>query len=62
MSEISVGSPKRSGGILKGVNSASDEWMAHIVRSSWRDRITNPMSCFSRKGFYDLSVQSIIND
>ena len=37
-------------------------WLVRIVRPGWRDRILNPVTFFSRKGFYALNVQCIVDD
>lgn len=63
MSRVSVGFSQRFNGILKGAIGAIDGWLVCIVRPSfWRDGIKNPASFFSRKGFYALNVQVIVDD
>ena len=62
MAKVSHGFSKRSRGIFKGAIGALDGWVVRIVRPGWRDKIKNPMSFFSRKGFYALNVQCIVDD
>ena len=62
MSKVSVGFSKRSKGLLIGAIGAIYGWLVRIVRPGWRDRITNPVTFFSRKGFYALNVQCIVVD
>ena len=60
MSKVSAGFSKRSNGLLIGAIGAIDGWLVRIVRPGWRDRIVNPVTFFSRKGFYALNVQCIV--
>ena len=60
---MSNGFSKRSNGVLVGAIGAIDGWLVRIQRPSFRsDRIINPVSFFSRKGFYALNVQCIVDD
>ena len=62
MSKVSKGFSKRSNGVLIGAIGAIDGWLVRIVRPDWRDLILNPVSFFSRKYFYSLNVQCIVDD
>ena len=63
MARVSAGFSKRSNGVLIGAIGAIDGWLVRIVRPSWfRDRIKNPTTFFSRKGFFALNVQCIVDD
>ena len=63
METTSEGFSKRSDGILKGAIGALDGWLVRIQRPSlWRDGVLNVTSFFSRKGFYALNVQVIVDD
>ena len=63
MARVSAGFLKRSYGIIKGAIGAIDGWLVRIVRPSFRvDEIKNIVSFFSRKGFYGLNVQFIVDD
>ena len=62
MAKVSAGFSKRSNGLLIGAIGAIDGWLVRIVRPGWRDRIVNPVTFFSRKGFYALNVQCIVDD
>jgi len=62
MSRVSAGFSKRSNGVLIEAIGAIDGWLVRIVRPGWRDLILNPVSFFSRKGFYALNVQCIVDD
>ena len=49
--------------MLIGAIGAIDGWLVRIVRPSWfRDKIKNPTTFFSRKGFFALNVQCIVDD
>ena len=62
MSKVSNGFSRRSNGVLKGAISAIDGWLVRITKPSYRyDRIINPVSVFSCKGFYALNVQCIVD-
>ena len=63
MKSVSHGFSKRSNGILKGAVGAIDGWLVRIGKPSmYRDGMKNPTSFFSRKGFYALNVQVIVDD
>jgi hypothetical protein len=52
----------RSGGILAGVIGALDGWLVKIECPSLKkDGVENPGGYFSRKGFYALNVQAIVD-
>lgn len=52
----------RSGGILAGVVGALDGWLVKIECPSMKkDGVENPGGYFSRKGFYALNVQAIVD-
>ena len=63
MSRVSDGFSKRSNGVLKGAIGAIDGWLVCIVCPSFfQDSIINTTTFFSRKGFYALNVQVIVDD
>ena len=63
MAKVSAGFSRRSHGVLQGAIGAIDGWLVRIVRPSLtRDGIKNVMNFFSRKGFYALNVQCIVDD
>ena len=48
---------------MKGAIGAIDGWLVRIVRPRFNlDGIKNATSFFSRKGFYALNVQAIVDD
>ena len=61
MSKVSRGFSKRSNGVLIGAIDALDGWLVCVVRPGFRDFVTNPVSFFSKKGFYALIVQCIVD-
>ena len=62
MKRVAIGFSRQSGGILKGAIGAIDGWLVKITRPwKFRDGITNPASFFSRKGFYALNVQCMVD-
>ena len=63
MACISDGFSNCSYGILKGAIGATAGWLVRIVRPLFRvNVIKNIVSFFSRKGFYGLNVQIIVDD
>ena len=63
MRQVAVGFSKRSNGVLRGAIGAIDGWLVKIQRP-WkiRDNVSDPASFFSRKGFYALNVQCMVDD
>ena len=61
MAKVSKGFAKRSDGVLVGAIGAIDGWLVRIICPGMRDLIMNPVSFFSRKGFYALNVQCIVD-
>ena len=60
MEKVSRCFVKRSNCVLKGV---IDYWIVRIVRHSrMRDGVRYPTIFFSRKGFFSLSIQCIVDD
>ena len=62
MENGSKGFAKRSNGVLVGAIGAIDGWLVRIVRPGFKDSIMNPVAFFSRKGFFALNVQCIVDD
>ena len=63
MQKVSDGFSKRSNGVFKGGIGALDGWLVRIIRPGWRrDGYRNITAFFSRKGFYALNVQVIVDD
>ena len=63
MENASLGFSQRSHGVLKGAIGAIDGWLVRIRRPScYHDGIKSPITFFSRKGFYALNVQCIVDD
>ena len=59
---VSNGFSRRSEGILRGAIGAIDRWLVKIQHPSEnKDNISNLSSFFSRKGFYALNVQTIVD-
>lgn len=62
LDRVSKGFSKRSNGVLIGAIGAIDGWLVKIKRPSiTKDNIKNIVGFFSRKGFYALNVQCIVN-
>ena len=63
LQHVSQGFSKRSNGLLKGAIGAIDGWLIKIQRPTFtRDGITHSKSFFSRKGFYALNVQCVVDN
>ena len=62
MKDVSNGFSIRSNGLLVGAIGAIDGWLVRIVKPSmYKDGQQNPTSFYSRKGFYALNVQCIVD-
>ena len=62
LNRVSVGFSQRSNGVLIGAIGAIDGWLVKIKRpTSTLDKIRNVVGFFSRKSFYALNVQCIVN-
>ena len=63
MKKVSQGFARRSNGVLRGAIGAIDGWLVKIQRP-WvnRDNVKDPASFFSRKGFYALNIQCMVDD
>ena len=62
MKKVSDGFSQRSNGILKGAIGAIDGWLVRITKPlKNRDGVRNPSTFFSRKGFYALNVQCMVD-
>ena len=63
MARVSHGFSKRYNGVLKGIIGTIDGWLVKIRRPNlYFDGATNPVPYFSRKGYYALNVQCIVDD
>ena len=62
MARVSDGFQKRSNGLLAAAIGAIDGWFVKITRPSKRlDNIKKCCGCISRKGFYTLNLQCIVD-
>ena len=62
MKSVSNGFSQRSNGVLKGAIGAIDGWLVKIHRPLvYRDQVKSPSTFFSRKGFYALNVQCMVD-
>ena len=62
LSRVNEGFSRRSNGILTGTIGAIDVLLVKITRPSFKlDNLKNIVGFFSRKGFYALNVQCIVN-
>ena len=60
---MSLGFSTRSNGVLAGAIGAIDGWLVKITRPYFsRDGVNNPSTFFSRKGFYALNVQCMVDN
>ena len=63
MNRVSNGFSQRSNGVLNGAIGALDGWLVKIRRPyQYMDGKTNPVPFYSRKGYYALNVQFIVDD
>lgn len=61
MNEVALQFARGSGGVMGGCIRAIDGWIVKIVRPSKRDNVMDPKSFYSRKGFFGISVQAIVD-
>ena len=62
LERVSRGFSARSNGVLKGAIGAIDGWLVKIVKpNSLSDKVKNIVGFFSRKGFYALNVQCVVD-
>jgi len=61
MNEVALQFARGSGGVMGGCIGAIDGWIVKIVRPSKRDNVMDPKSFYSRKGFFGISVQAIVD-
>jgi hypothetical protein len=52
---------RSSGGVINGCIRALDGWIVKINKPMKSDGVSNPKSFYSRKGFYGISVQAIVD-
>ena len=63
LTKVSLGFSSRSNGVLVGAIGAIDGWLVKITRPNkrWDDHVKNVSGFFSRKGFYALNVQCLVD-
>ena len=62
MNRVSCGFSRRPNGVSKGCIGAIDGWSVKIRRQNvWLDGAMNPVPFYSRKGYYALNVQCIVD-
>jgi hypothetical protein len=62
MKKVALDFARASGGVMNGCIGALDGWLVKINKPTKKDGITNPRKSFySRKGFYGISVQAIVD-
>jgi hypothetical protein len=61
MREVALQFSRTSNCVINGCIGAIDGWIVKIRRPKASDGVTNPGSFFSRKGFYGINVQCIVD-
>ena len=61
MSEVALQFSNASNGVINGCIGAVDGWVVKIQKPSPKDNIMNAQSFYSRKGFYGINVQAIVD-
>eukprot|EP00956_Cyclotella_meneghiniana_P038219 scaffold150376_cov62-Cyclotella_meneghiniana.AAC.3 len=61
MCDVALQFARSSNGTLNGCIGAIDGWIVKIRRPRVKDGVENPGSFFSRKGFYGVNVQCIVD-
>lgn len=62
MEKVAFEFSRGSNGVINGCIGAIDGWIVKIIKpSKTRDGVKNPASFFSRKGFFGINVQAIVD-
>jgi hypothetical protein len=61
MNEVAFQFARGSGGVMCGYIGAIDGWIVNIIQPLQRDNVMDPKYFCSRKGFFGISVQAIVN-
>ena len=61
MQEVALQFARASNCVINGCIGALDGWVVKIQRPSQRDGVHDPSSFYSRKGFYAVNVQAIVD-
>jgi hypothetical protein len=61
MKEVALDFARASGGVMNGCIGALDGWIVKINKPTKKDGVANPKLFYSRKGFYGISVQAIVD-
>ncbi len=61
MKEVALDFARASGGVMNECIGALDGWIVKINKPTKKDGVPNPKSFYSRKGFYGISVQAIVD-
>ena len=61
MSAVAGGFSLGSNGVINGCIGAIDGWIVKIIKPRKSDGVANPSSFYSRKGFFGINVQAIVD-
>ena len=61
MNEVALQFSNASNGVINGCIGALDGWVVKIQKPSQKDNINNAQSFYSRKGYYAVNVQAIVD-
>ena len=61
MQQVALEFARASNGVINGCIGALDGWIVKIAKPTKRDGVMNPKSFYSRKGFFGVSVQAIVD-
>ena len=61
MQAVALDFAKASNGVMNGCIGALDGWLVKIIKPRKKDGVRNPSSFYSRKGFYAINVQVIVD-
>ena len=56
LEKVALEFARSSGGLFNGCIGAIDGWIVKIKKPTAKDNVTNPLSFFSRKGYFGLNV------
>lgn len=61
MNKVALQFANASNGVINGCIGALDGWVVKVLKPSKQDNVLDSQSFYSRKGFYSVNVQAIID-
>ena len=61
MAAVALQFARASNGLFSGCIGALDGWVVKVLKPTQRDNVNDPSSFYSRKGYYGVNVQAIVD-